>query len=277
MANRHTRIDALQIKDLSITDAQIATAAAIALSKLAATTPGYVVVGAATTGVPTYVAMSGDITIGNTGVTAIGGDKVLDSMIRLANAGNLRARNNADSADINILKVNASDLVELNATAWANAITGPMFRLANAVNLRARNNAGDGDINILNVNSSDLVALNATAWANAIAESSLAVSNGPSEGYYLKYVSGQMTWADIAAGYVEFADIIANEVPTGDVDGSNAAFVVANTPKTGTLQVYLNGLLQKPGSGKDYTLATATVTFTVAPESGDLILCNYVK
>jgi len=41
------------------------------LAGLVATTAGYIVVGAVTTGIPTYVAMSGDVTISNTGVTTV--------------------------------------------------------------------------------------------------------------------------------------------------------------------------------------------------------------
>ncbi len=54
---------------------------AIALAKLATTTAGHIVVGAVTTGIPTYVAMSGDIAIGNTGITAIGALKVTNAML----------------------------------------------------------------------------------------------------------------------------------------------------------------------------------------------------
>jgi hypothetical protein len=44
---------------------------ALALAKLATTTAGYIPVGAATTGVPTYVAMSGDATLASTGVLTL--------------------------------------------------------------------------------------------------------------------------------------------------------------------------------------------------------------
>lgn len=46
-------------------------------------------------------------------VTAkIAADNVTDAKIRLANDGYLRGRNNANSADVNILKVNTSDVIE---------------------------------------------------------------------------------------------------------------------------------------------------------------------
>ena len=58
------------------------------------------------------VALSGDATIINTGSLTIGADKVGASKIRLENNTYLRARNQANGADVNILKVNASDIIE---------------------------------------------------------------------------------------------------------------------------------------------------------------------
>lgn len=63
----------------TIVNADINSAAAIAYSKLATLATGSIVAGNA--GVPTATAVSGDITIGATGVTAIGANKVLSSMI----------------------------------------------------------------------------------------------------------------------------------------------------------------------------------------------------
>jgi flagellar hook protein FlgE len=73
------------------------------------------------------------------------------------------------------------------------------------------------------------------------------------------------------------ANFVHNEVPSGTVDGANAAFTLANTPTVGSVQVFLNGLLQKPGVGKDYTVSAATITFVAAPLTGDLILAHYMK
>lgn len=64
----------------SITNTQINAAAAIAFSKLAALPSTQILVGSAGN-VPTAVAVTGDVTVGNTGVTAIGAGKVLSSMM----------------------------------------------------------------------------------------------------------------------------------------------------------------------------------------------------
>jgi hypothetical protein len=62
--------------DLSITNAKVSTSASIALSKLAPGTSGQIIVANAS-GVPTYVSLSGDATISNTGVITVNG---LDSV-----------------------------------------------------------------------------------------------------------------------------------------------------------------------------------------------------
>lgn len=69
---------------------------------------------------------------------------------------------------------------------------------------------------------------------------------------------------------INFAD---SETPTGDIDGANTDFVLAHTPATGSLKVYLNGM--RMSLAEDYTLATATITFLIAPGSGSIITCDY--
>lgn len=72
------------------------------------------------------------------------------------------------------------------------------------------------------------------------------------------------------------SNFVTRETPSGTVNGSNTAFTLANTPTSGTDQVYLNGLLQEPG-GQDYTLSGTTITFVSAPVSGDRVRCSYMK
>lgn len=68
-----------------------------------------------------------------------------------------------------------------------------------------------------------------------------------------------------------FAD---NETPSGTVNGSNVTFTLAHTPSpAGSLQLYVNGVLQIAGT--DYTLATATITFGSAPSTGALLTAFY--
>ena len=65
-----------------------------------------------------------------------------------------------------------------------------------------------------------------------------------------------------------FAD---NETPTGSINGSNTTFTLAHTPSpAASLNCFENGLQQRAG-GADYALATATMTYGVAPPTGRLL------
>lgn len=79
-------------------------------------------------------------------------------------------------------------------------------------------------------------------------------------------------WANPSGGGNNFS---INETPAGDVDGLNDVFVTTETPIAGTVQVWLNGLLQNAGSGNDYTISGDTITFESAPLSGDIIRVAY--
>lgn len=74
-------IDATNITAGAITNSLISSSAAIAASKLASTTAGYVLLGTTTTGVPTWTPLSGDVTVTGGGVTAIGAGKVTNDML----------------------------------------------------------------------------------------------------------------------------------------------------------------------------------------------------
>ena len=71
----------------------------------------------------------------------------------------------------------------------------------------------------------------------------------------------------------EKSKFIYNEVPTGTVNGSNTAFTLANTPASGTLQLYADGMRMK-GGGVDYTLSGANITMVIAPSTA--IVADYM-
>lgn len=80
-----------------------------------------------------------------------------------------------------------------------------------------------------------------------------------------------------AGTYIGASNIVTRETPTGSVNGANTTFTLANTPTAGSEEVYLNGLLQEPGAGNDYTIATNTITMLAAPLTGDRLRVNYRK
>jgi hypothetical protein len=73
------------------------------------------------------------------------------------------------------------------------------------------------------------------------------------------------------------SNFVTRETPSGSVNGSNTTFTLANTPTAGTEEVFLNGILQEPGAGNDYTISGGTITYLTAPVSGDKIRVNYRK
>lgn len=74
---------------------------------------------------------------------------------------------------------------------------------------------------------------------------------------------------------VNSANFKTRETPAGTLNGSNTTFTLANTPIVGSEEVFLNGLLQEPGAGNDYTISGATITYLTAPVSTDRLRVNY--
>jgi len=60
-------------------------------------------------------------------------------------------------------------------------------------------------------------------------------------------------------------------------NGTNTSFVLAFTPTVGTEEVFLNGVLQEPGAGNDYTISGGTITMLTAPASDDKLVVCYFK
>ena len=73
-------VDTANLVDGAVTNAKVNVAAAIAYSKLEALPSAQILVGSGAN-VATAVAVTGDVTISNAGVTAIGANKVLSSMV----------------------------------------------------------------------------------------------------------------------------------------------------------------------------------------------------
>jgi hypothetical protein len=59
--------------------------------------------------------------------------------------------------------------------------------------------------------------------------------------------AGDHSHSDVDTG----PTLVFDERPVGAIDGSNAAFVLANTPAAGTLRVYKDGMRQRPSAHSD--------------------------
>jgi hypothetical protein len=86
-----------------------------------------------------------------------------------------------------------------------------------------------------------------------------------------------MSAAIAGTDYISPAGFIVRETPGGLVNGANTTYTLANTPISNTEMLYVNGLLQEPGAGNDYTISGATITMLSAPITGDRLRANYQK
>lgn len=100
----------------SIMNADINSAAAIAFSKLASLPSSQILVGNGSN-VATAVAMSGDVTISNAGVTAIGANKVTNAQLAQMPTMTIKGNNTGGTA-------NASDLTATQTTAMLDVMVG---------------------------------------------------------------------------------------------------------------------------------------------------------
>lgn len=102
----------------------------------------------------------------------------------------------------------------------------------------------------------------------------LSATGTPSSATFLR---GDNTWGT-PVGTLTASNFIFNEVPSGTINGSNVTFTLANTPTSGTVQIYKNGLRQTLTA--DYTISGSTITFSTAPSStgfSDVLIADYLK
>lgn len=162
--------------------------------------------------------------------------------------------------------------------------------------------AGDGltmSGSAFNVVAADTsLTVNADSVGVNISDASLEVSNGirvkhgTSGQVYIANSNGVLTPTTLggdvssvsATGSVTLStsvlkqsNLVVRETPSGSMNGSNVTFTLANTPVSGTEQVFLNGILQEPGAGNDYTISGGTITYASAPTSSDRIRVTYLK
>ena len=107
----------------------------------------------------------------------------------------------------------------------------------------------------------------------------LDIVNAEADGKVLSWSAGdgQMKWIDPDVDAVQNDDITKENL-SSEIDESGYAgeHTLSNTPVANSVQVFLNGLMQEEGSGKDYTLDGTTVTFSTQPESGDILIVHYI-
>ncbi len=185
---------------------------------------------------------------------------------------------NADDVAISAGGVGVTELAA--AVAGAGLTGGAGSALAVGAGTGITVNANDVQIADGGVGVTQLAAAVAGAGLTGGAGSALAVGAGDGISVAADSVTVNLDGSSLSKSSsglkVNPAKFITRETPTGSVNGSNTSFALANTPVTGTEHVYLNGLLQEPGAGNDYTISGATITYLTAPVTGDKIRVSYI-
>ena len=218
----------------------------LALAKLVSGTAGQIIVVNAS-GVPTYVQASGDATIDATGnlqlsANSVGSAELANSAVstgKLADGAVTTIKLANDSVTADKLANGAVDTLALQDAS----VTLPKLFAVPAGQIIMGTSAGNATVTLsgdVTVSQAGVVTIN-------------------------------------PATVVRVADIVKGETPTGSVNGINTAFVLANTPKVGTVDVFVNGILQDAGAGNDYTIAGATITMLYTLTSGDKLRVSYFK
>ncbi len=66
------------------------------------------------------------------------------------------------------------------------------------------------------------------------------------------------------------------EVPSGNCNGSNTSFTLANTPlSNGIVNLSLNGVILRQGAGLDYTISGSSITLNSACNLGQSLYAIY--
>jgi len=241
---RDGEVDTLQLTNDGVTNDKLANIAqgsvkvgggSNAPTDLDAKTDGYVLIGDGTD--VNSVEVTGDVTVTNAGVTAIGATKVTDAML---------------NDDV------ATGLAGVGLSASAGVMAVDLNELTGAVVDVSADSIAIVDANDGNASRKESIADLATAMAG----SGITATNG--------VLSADSITDNIVEGDIQVENESAN------CNGVTVEFTLASTPITASVQVYLNGLLQESGSGKDYQASGTTVTFATAPATGDILIIHYI-
>lgn len=87
-------------------------------------------------------------------------------------------------------------------------------------------------------------------------------------------LGNRLTAVEEDTSILKEADLVRGEVPSGEVDGTNAVFTMAREPRVGSVMLFKNGVADfSPDIEVDE--AAKTVTFVVPPSNGDKIHVCY--
>lgn len=271
-----TTIASRQIRDGAITDAKVAAGAAIASSKLAD--------GANFVKKDGSVAFTGDQSMGNNKLTTLGTP---------TNTGDAATKGYVDTQISSLPSAYRYRNVKVASTAnitlsnpGTSTFDGISLSTGDKILVKDQSTQSQNGIYDFNGSSSALTrSSDSDAWDELVG-SLVYVDQGTTNAearYFCTSNSGgtlgttAVTYVADTSGTLSPSNFVTEETPSGSINGSNTAFTLANTPTSGTVKLYLNGVRLKSGSGNDYTISTNTITMTTAPINGDVLLADYMK
>ena len=233
----------------------------------------------------------------NTG--GLAADAVTGAKIRLDNNEYIRARNAADSANINTIKINASDQLALGAdlanlamisdtyltgrnnadSAYINmlkvdtsdkiAVGADLANLAivNNVNIQARNNADSGYISIAKVNTSDKIEVGATIVSASVETLATSLIDTLATAVVLADNQAAITTAIITLGSGESCSVFYRLVRTGFATQSGV--LKFNDTDTIPSETYTG-----PDNGITFTVSSAAL-FYASTSTGNTTSMTY--
>jgi hypothetical protein len=97
-------------------------------------------------------------------------------------------------------------------------------------------------------------------------------SSGATEGQIMQMIDGVWTPVSISG----MSTPVDNEVPGGDIDGSNREFTLAYMPSPpASIQLFKGGVLMRQGLANDYVVDNQTIIFNDPPQINDVLLVFY--
>lgn len=126
-------------------------------------------------------------------------------------------------------------------------------------------------------------ALGQMVYSNAIGIPLVVAPNTTTTKKFLSMTGSGTTgaapqWSDISSSISTSFQIDYDSAVVGSRNSVNKIFTVSSNFVSGTTRVFVNGLRYSNGASYDYTeTATNEITFTNAPDSGDLIIIEYIK
>jgi hypothetical protein len=142
--------------------------------------------------------------------------------------------------------------------------TGHIF--VGSTGLRPVSVAVSGDVTISSTGVTDIAA-------NAVTTAEIGCTGGDSGKVLTSTGANTVVWAAADTNGVLDSDISVLVTDVGV--GGQTDFVIAGCVEN-SIQVFLNGMLQEKGTGKDYTVASNTVSLVVPAEEGDIVIIHYI-